>query len=512
MAATGAVRPNAGSAPIGPGLNCDRRRVTVYLVGAGPGDPGLLTRRGAELLGQADVVVHDRLAEPALLELAPPDAERVDVGKAPGAVVDQESINRLLIRHGRAGRSVVRLKGGDPFVFGRGGEEASALAEAGVVFEVVPGITSAVAAAAFAGVPVTHRGLSTSFTVVTGHSRAAIDADTDWESLARVGGTIVVLMGVAHRAAIAARLIAGGLAPATPVLAVRWGTRPEQQSARTTLEELGDLPLEPPVALVIGAVAFLNLGWYERLPLFGRRVVVTRAREQASTLAAHLRRLGARPLEVPTIRIDPPGDGGAGLAQAATGLRDGRYDWVIFTSANAVGPLFALLRDARQLGAVQVAAIGPGTAAALADRGVVADLVPERFVAEGLLEAFAPPPPGGGRVLLPRAAEARAVLPEGLRRRGWQVDVVEAYRTVTARPAPAVLAGAAEADAICFTASSTVSRYLELGAPVPPVVICIGPVTARTATEAGLTVTASAAEHTIDGLVRALCDAFSTSD
>ncbi|HEX9548349.1 MAG TPA: uroporphyrinogen-III C-methyltransferase, partial [Acidimicrobiales bacterium] len=291
--------------------------MTVYLVGAGPGDPGLLTVRAAEVLGRADVVIHDRLAEGSLLDLAPAQAERIDVGKSPGGPIDQEAINTLLIKRGQAGETVVRLKGGDPFVFGRGGEEAVALTAAGVAFEVVPGITSAIAVPAYAGVPVTHRGLSTSFTVVTGHSRHAVDRDTNWDALAAARGTIVILMGVAHRAEIAARLIAGGLDPATPVAAVRWGTRPEQVTVRTTLADLGATDMEPPVTMVVGGVASLALSWFESRPLFGRRIVVTRAREQASELSDRLRSLGAEAIELPVITLEDPADGGAGMRRAA---------------------------------------------------------------------------------------------------------------------------------------------------------------------------------------------------
>jgi uroporphyrinogen III methyltransferase / synthase len=489
--------------------------MTVYLVGAGPGDPGLLTVRGAEVLARAEVVVHDRLAEPSLLDLVPTGSERFDVGKVPGGPVDQDGINRLLIDRGRRGQRVVRLKGGDPFVFGRGGEEALALAAAGVPFEVVPGVTAAVAVPAYAGVPVTHRGVSTSFTVVTGHSRAAVDQETDWEALAKAGGTIVVLMGVAHRSEIAARLVAGGLAPSTPVVAIRWGTRPEQATVRTSLAELGRAALTPPATIVIGGVAGIDVGWYERLPLFGRRVVVTRPRGQAAALSNRLRALGARPIEIPAVAIGPPADGGAGLAAAAEVLRSGRYEWVVFTSVNGVDRFFEHLRDARDFAGssggrpARIAAIGTGTADALARHGLVADLVPERFVAEALVEQFADPPASGGRVLLPRAATAREVLPEGLRRRGWSVDVVEAYRTRPARLEPGALDEAKAADAICFTASSTVTSYLDAAGldAVPPVVVCIGPVTAATARKAGLTVSAEAGDHTIDGVVRTLVSA-----
>jgi uroporphyrinogen III methyltransferase/synthase len=478
--------------------------MTVYLVGAGPGDPGLLTVRAAEVLARADVVVHDRLAEPSLLDLTRADAERIDVGKAPGAPIAQGEINRLLVERGRAGLEVVRLKGGDPFVFGRGGEEAATLMEAGVPFEVVPGITSAVAVPAYAGIPVTHRGLSTSFTVVTGHSRHAPDRDTDWDALARAGDTLVVLMGVAHKSELAARLMAAGLPRDTPVAAVRWGTRPAQQTVRTTLEGLSDVVLEPPVTMVIGRVAALDLRWFENRPLLGRRVVVCRARGQASVLVDRLRRLGAEAVEVPTIEIDDPADGGAALDAAAASVR--AHDWVAFTSVNAVERLFARLRDARSLADVRVAAVGPGTAHALAARGVVADVVPGRSLAEALVEALGPPPHPGATVLLPQAAGARPTLADGLRAEGWTVQVVEAYRTKPATPPPDLLAAAAKADAIAFTSGSTVNNYLDAAGPdaVPPTVVCIGPVTAAAARHRGIAVAAVADDHTLDGLVETL--------
>jgi uroporphyrinogen III methyltransferase/synthase len=485
--------------------------MTVYLVGAGPGDPGLLTMRGAELLRGAEVVVHDRLADASLLDLAPAAARRIDVGKEPGGPIEQDMINDLLIREGRAGRRVVRLKGGDPFVFGRGGEEILALQAAGVPFEVVPGITSAIAVPAYAGVPVTHRGLSTSFTVVTGHSRHAVDRETNWEALAEAGGTIVVLMGVAHRAAIAARLLAGGLAPETAVLAVHWGTRPEQRSIRTRLDQLGDTPLEPPVTLVIGAVAGLELDWYKRRPLFGRQIVVTRAQSQAGTLSTQLRELGARPIEVPTIRIEPPVDGGAALRRAADRLRAGEYEWVVFSSANAVDALLGHLADARAFGPACIAAIGPGTADSLEAVRLIADLVPERAVAEGLLDAFPRPPRPGARVLLPRAAAGRDVLPDGLAAAGWEVDAVTAYRTVGVSLTGPQRAAVAGADAVCFASASAVGSFLAAAGDIealPPAVVCIGPTTAAAAAAAGLEVTAVADPHTIPGLIAALLTLF----
>jgi uroporphyrinogen III methyltransferase/synthase len=481
--------------------------VTVYLVGAGPGDPGLLTLRGAEVLARADVVVHDRLSQSSLLDLAPVGAERISVGKSPrGPSTPQDDINQLLVERGKDGLEVVRLKGGDPFVFGRGGEEAAALAAAGIPFEVVPGVTSAVAVPAYAGVPVTHRGVSTSFTVVTGTDAPWASSETDWEAVAKVGGTIVVLMGVAARAAIAERLMAGGLPATTPVAATRWGTRPEQRTVRTTLGELAAADIHSPSVLVIGEVAGLDFGWYEHRPLFGRRVVVTRSRTQASALATKLAALGADVIEVPTIEVADPSDGGHALADAAG--RTATYDWVVFTSTNAVERFFAELRDARSFGAARIAVIGSATADALAARHVVADLVPERFVAESLLDAF---PDGPGRVLVPQAAGARAVLAEGLRAKGWTVDVVEAYRTVPGAPSAAALEAAATADAITFTSSSTVTGYLDVAgrSAVPPLVVSIGPITSRTAAEHGLTVTVEAAPSTVDGLVEALvraCD------
>jgi len=483
--------------------------VTVYLVGAGPGDPGLLTVRAAELLGAAEVVVHDRLAEASLLELAPSAALRIDVGKSPGGPIDQEGINRLLVEHGAAGRAVVRLKGGDPFVFGRGGEEALALIDAGVAFEVVPGITSALAAPAYAGIPVTHRGLSTSFTVVTGHSRHSVDSEIDWASLAKAGDTIIVLMGVSHRAEIARRLVEAGRPPTTPVACVRWGTRPDQSTIRTTLAGLAAAPLDAPVAIVVGEVAALDLAWFERRPLFGRRVVVTRARDQSPTLVAGLRAQGAEVLEVPTIAIAPATDGAAALALAADRLSRRVYGWVVFASANAVVALFEHLHDARQLGGVRVAAVGQATADALRRHGVLADLVPTKANAEAMVAAFASLPADGGGLLLPQADRARPVLAEGLAALGWKVDAVEAYRTVPVDVPTARLEQALAADAICFTSGSTVESWVAAaGSATPPVVASIGPVTTATAMRHGLTITVEADESNVDALVACLAEFF----
>jgi uroporphyrinogen III methyltransferase/synthase len=483
--------------------------MTVYLVGAGPGDPGLLTVRGAELLRRAGVVVYDRLVHPSLLDHAPADAERVYAGKSPGsAEMTQDEINALLVERGRGGTTVVRLKGGDPFVFGRGGEEAEALAAAGVPFEVVPGITSAIGAPAYAGIPVTHRGASTHFTVVTGHEDPAKGtADVDWAALAEAGGTLVILMGAGRVGEIAAQLVDGGLAPGTPVAAVRNGTRPDQQTVRATLATIADAGVHAPAAIVVGEVAALDLSWFESRPLFGRSVVVTRAREQASELRQRLEALGAEVIELPAIAIEP--------VDFALPPLD-RYTWLVFTSANGVTAflergLTPAGLDVRALAGMRIAAIGPGTAAALAERGLRADLVPERFVAESLLDAFPAPSGEGERVLLARAERARDVLPAGLAERGYEVDVLGVYRTVAAAPDPALVdrVRRGEVDALTFTSSSTVTNLCDLLGGVPeqqPLVASIGPVTSRTAKERGLRVDIEATEHTIDGLVGALLE------
>jgi uroporphyrinogen III methyltransferase/synthase len=494
--------------------------------------------RALDVLRRADVVVYDRLSQESLLDLAPAGAERIDVGKAPGHVrLAQEDINALLVERGKSGAAVVRLKGGDPFVFARGGEEAAALAEAGIPFEVVPGITSAIAVPAYAGIPVTLRHSSTSVTIVTGHEEpgAGEEGTVDWRAVARVGGTIVVLMGVARIGRIAAELMAGGRSPETPVAAVQWGTRPEQRTVRATLGTIADQRLGTPSTIVVGEVAAQELAWFENRPLFGRRIVVTRARDQASALVGRLAALGAATVEVPAIVVEPPADGGAALADAVRRLAT--YDWVVVTSPNGAQRVLAAVRaaglDARAFGGVRLAAIGPGTAEALAAGNLVADLVPPQFVAESLVEAFpaaARPaaldgaagagagagwaedgwPQGRGRVLLARAAVARDVLPEGLRAKGWHVDVVEAYRTEPVPLDEAAVAAVAEAEVVTFTSSSTVTNFLRAleaapgSPPVPPVVAAIGPVTARTARDHGLEVHVEAPVHTIDGLVDAL--------
>jgi uroporphyrinogen III methyltransferase/synthase len=481
--------------------------VTVFLVGAGPGDPGLLTVRGAELLRAADVVVYDRLSVASLLDLAPPSAELINVGKQPGrSTMEQEDISALLVERGKTGQVVVRLKGGDPFVFARGGEEALALFEAGVPFEVVPGVTSAIAVPAYAGIPLTMRHSSTLFTVITGHEDPDKGGELDWEAVARLGGTIVVLMGIGRLPKIVSRLMAGGLSGDTPAAAIQWGTRPEQRTVRATLATITSHELAPPSTIVIGKVAAMELNWFVSRPLFGRSVVVTRPRGQGVELSAALRSLGAGVVEVPLTEVVDPSDGGASLRSAVE--RIGEYDWVLVSSANGARRLLGALPDARALGSVRMAAVGPATADVLRSAKLVADLVPERYVAEGLLEAFPAPDREDGRILLVRAEVARDVLPDGLRAMGWTVDVVDAYRIIGLTIDDDQRAAIAASDAVTFTSSSAVHRFVDAvgRASVPPVVACIGPVTAATAHERGLTVDISASIHTtralIDELVR----------
>ncbi len=509
--------PGQGSGSPGQGPPPRPEGGTVYLVGAGPGDPGLVTVRALELIGQAEVLAHDRLIPPGLVELAPPGCELVAVGKWPDRhQVAQPEINALLVDRARAGRVVVRLKGGDPFVLGRGGEEAEACTAAGVPFEVVPGVTSAVAAPAYAGIPVTHRDLSRSFAVVTGHQDPTRDADSlPWEALARIG-TVCVLMGVRRLAQIAERLTAAGRAPDTPAALVEQATTPAQRVVLATLAtiaaEAERASISPPAVLVVGEVAALRerLAWFERRPLHGQTVLVPRTREQAGVLSALLRRRGAVALEVPTIEVRPPASF-AELDAAVARLAAGAYAWVALTSQNGVaalrGRVEAAGRDARALGGVAVAAVGPATQAALRDWGIRPDLVPATATTTALGQAF---PSGRGAVLLPRADLAGPELTVALAAKGWSPDAVVAYRTV---PLDAMAPGArrrldgGEVDWIAFTASSTVQGFLRAYGGPPPDrvrVAAIGPVTAEAARSAGVRVDAAAAEHTIPGLVAAI--------
>ena len=484
--------------------------MTVYLVGAGPGDPGLLTARALELIARAEVIVYDRLIPSSALSGARPDAELVYAGKEGGGPsMAQAEIERVLIEQGSAGREVVRLKGGDPFVFGRGGEEAEALRKAGIAFAVVPGVTAGVAAPAYAGIPVTHRDSASAVAFVTGHEDPTkSDPGLDWNALAAFPGTLVVYMGVRQLAAIARRLIAGGRPADEPAAIVERGTLPEQRVVTATLAAIASVAeaegVRAPALAIFGSVTDLHerLAWYERPALTGRTVAVTRARAQASGLATRLRALGAEVVEAPAIKIVP---------------RDGpppdleRYDLVILTSPNGARLLFQRLVeagcDARGFAASRVAAIGPGTAAALAEHGIIADIVPERFVAEGLVEALAAVPVE--RVLIARAAEARDVLVEALRARGAEVDTVALYETVAEELSDAQLAKVGRADYVTFTSSSTVRFFLDAaGDRLSPDarLISIGPVTSDALRERGREPHVEAMTHDIDGVVRALLE------
>ena len=488
--------------------------MTVYLVGAGPGDAGLITVRGAALLGRAGAVVFDRLVNPCLLDLAAPGAKLHPVGKRPGVRTDQESINALLVELARRHETVVRLKGGDPFVFGRGGEEALALRAAGIGFEVVPGVSAVNGVTAYAGIPLTHRGHATAFTVVTGHGADGTvsggPVPVDWNALARVGGTIVILMGVGHLAELSERLLAAGRRPSEPVAVIENGTLSSQITTRTTLGVLADMNVGTPATVVIGEVAGLDLEWFTNRPLFGWRVAVTRTREQAPELARALAGAGATAVEAPTIAVVEPEDGGAQLRSAVARLSS--YSWVVFTSTNAVERVFDEIKDARAFSGAKVAAIGEATARELRARGVVADLVPGESVSEALAAAFPAPriastnPELGERVLLPRAAAAREVLARFLRAKGYLVEEAVAYRTVRPQPSPELLGSIGSLDAVTFTSASTVTGWLELFGRelLPPVVACIGPATASAARRAGIIVSCEAEEHSIAGLVAAL--------
>jgi uroporphyrinogen III methyltransferase / synthase len=495
--------------------------MTVYLVGAGPGDPGLLTRRGARLLADADVVLYDRLVHHSLLALAPVTAELIDVGKHPGGDLSgtdlQEEINRLLIHHGRQRQTVVRLKGGDPFLFGRGSEEVEVLSRAAVPWVVVPGVSSAFGVPAAAGIPVTHRGLSSSVTVVTGRGGdAATEGGVDWESLAKLDGTLVILMGMTTRAEIARALQGAGKSPDTPTAVVERGTTTAQRVVRTTLEKLAEVDLGSPSVIVVGPVAALGADQVSTDPpgpLSGKTVVVTRSGPRAHGLVDALHGLGASVLEIPLTTQTDPADGGEALRREAARAHD--YAWVILTSANAANRLMGELRDARALGQAKVAAVGPSTADALRMTGVEPDLIPAEHWAQGLIEEFADyrPASGNPRILFPCADQAPSTIPDGLAEKGWEVTRVEAYRTVDLpTPEPELVARVAEADALTFTATSSIRAFLRLtdadGAPlrVPPLVICIGPTTAQHARELGLANVHEAHGASTEGLVAALLE------
>jgi uroporphyrinogen III methyltransferase/synthase len=478
----------------------------VAFVGAGPGDPGLLTARALELIALADVILYDRLIPQSALAGARSGAELRYVGKEGGGPsVAQEEIEALMLERALGGALVVRLKGGDPFVFGRGGEEALALAAAGVAFEVVPGVTAGVAAAAYAGIPVTHRGLASAVALITAHEDPAKEETAiDWEALAAFPGTLVFYMGVRTLPTLTARLIEAGRPGGQAAAVVARGTLPDQQVVLGTLAEIAEAAAQTgvsaPAVTIVGEVAKLasELAWVTPGPLAGASVVVTRARSQASELAAALRGLGASVIEAPAIRIEPTSDELPDLAG---------FDLVCLTSPNGVGLLFERLaargEDARALAGATVAAIGPGTARALREHGVIADVVPERFVAEGLVDALAGVEVS--RALIARARTARDVLPDALRERGAQVTIVELYDTVAEPIGEPAAPAIAAADYVTFTSSSTVRNFLDSAALGEHTrVVSIGPVTSETLRERGLTVHVEAARHDIEGLLEAL--------
>jgi len=495
----------------------------VFLVGAGPGDLGLLTLRAKECIEQADVIIYDYLSNPEMLAWARQDAEIIYAGKKSGEhTLSQDQINQLLIEKARDGKKVVRLKGGDPFVFGRGAEEAKAISDAGVVFEIVPGITAAIAGPAYAGIPVTHRSENSHVTFFTGHEDPSkVESAIDYGALAKLGGTQVMLMGVERIDSITRTMIANGVRRDLPVALVRWATTGRQNTLTGTVENIAErvkaAGFEAPAVAVFGDVVALrnDLNWYERRPLSGKRIVVTRTRKQAGALTSQLRGLGADVIELPTIRIEPPTD----LREFAELVQDAHmYDWIVFTSPNGVDAFFEiffkLYNDAREIGAAKIAAIGPATAQRVRDFHLHVDLQPEEFVAEAVVKEFQKQ---GGvenlRILLARAEKARDVLPKELSKLGAIVDEGFAYRTV---PETRDITGARRrlldegADLITFTSSSTVENFLALGLAWPRGmgVASIGPITSETARDNGLKVEIEAKRHDIPGLVDAICKYF----
>ncbi len=491
----------------------------VYLVGAGPGDPGLITVKGRECIEKADVIVYDYLASPTLLRYSNSTAETIYVGKQGGDhTLSQDGINALLVEKAKTGATVARLKGGDPFIFGRGGEEAEVLIEAGIPFEIVPGVTSAIAAPAYAGIPLTHRKFTSTVAFITGHEDPTKDSTSiDWSALAKGIGTLVFLMGVKNLPNIVGRLVENGRSPDTPVALVRWGTTTKQKTVAGTLSNIAqrveEAKLKAPAIIVVGDVVKLRdeMKWFENRPLLGRKIVVTRAREQASNLVEQLESLGAEVMECPTIKIVDP-ESYAPLDEALSKLAS--YQWVVFTSVNGVkyffGRLFAKGLDARALGGAKIAAIGPVTAQTLMQYGLKTDILPKNYRAESVVEAFSNENVSGKRVLLPRAEEARPVIPVELEKMGATVDEISVYRTVQDRGnADALVRDLKDGaiDMVTFTSSSTVKNFKAL---IPEEnfsdltkgvdIACIGPITADTAVELGFEVRVTADEYTIPGL------------
>jgi len=495
----------------------------VFLVGAGPGDPGLITLKGLRLLQQAEVVIYDFLASPDLLKHIPKEAETIFVGKKGGDhTLPQHEINQLIIKKASLGKRVVRLKGGDPFIFGRGGEEAEELTKVGIPFEIVPGVTSAIAVPAYAGIPLTHRRFNAGVAFITGHEDPAKEEHSlDWTKLSTGLETLVFLMGVKNLSLIRDKLIQNGRPAETPAALIRWGTTSRQKTVTGTLntiiQKAEEAALGPPAILVVGEIVALRdqLNWFENRPLFGKTVIVTRTREQASELVDRLTDLGAECLEFPSIQIVPPADWSE-MDKAIRGIND--FNWIFFTSPNGVRFFFNRMEnlhlDLRILKGIKIGVIGPATAQALAEFHLRADLIPERYQAEYLLEALSHIPLTNQKILIPRAEQARDVLPEGLRQMGAEVLVISAYQTLPAlegtEPLKEKLSQEA-IDCLTFTSSSTVINFLTLF-PRQEIlswlkkvsIACIGPITAQTARNNGLHVNIVAEEYTIPGLVKAI--------
>ena len=514
-------------------MGSDTATGKVYLVGAGPGDPGLITVKGLECIQKADVIIYDYLAASILLKHARKNAELIYVGKKGGShTMAQERINALIVEKAQNGALVTRLKGGDPFIFGRGGEEAEVLFENGIPFEIVPGVTSAIAAPAYAGIPLTHRKYTATVAFVTGHEDPDKDESAiDWPSIARGMGTVVFLMGVKNLPQIARQLMEHGKPPDTPVALVRWGTTTRQVTISGTLDtivaKVKKAGLKAPAVIIVGDVVHLRqtLKWYENRPLLGKKIVVTRARAQASELVERLSELGAECLECPTIKIQPPEDYTA-LDRAIHRLSS--YDWVVFTSVNGViyffERLFATGKDVRALNHLRTATIGPATAKKLSDYGLMSDIIPETYRAESVINAFSNEEVSGKKILLPRAEEARPVLPVELTKMGAAVDEITVYRTAAVADDGALLIKQLEEksiDIITFTSSSTVKNFKAL---IPAkkfkrlmqgvIIASIGPITTDTARELGFDVQITAESYTIPGLCEAIleyCTAISAS-
>lgn len=510
----------------------DNRKGKVYLVGAGPGDPDLITVRGRECIGLADVIIHDYLANRVFLEYADEKAEMIYAGKRGGChTLNQAEINSLIIDRAEKGLTVVRLKGGDPFIFGRGGEEAQELVRAGISFEVVPGITSAIAVPAYAGIPLTHRDYTSTVAFITGregHSKEK--SSIKWDKISTGVGTLVFLMGVENLPRITENLLKNGRSPDTPVAIICRGTLSEQRTIVGRLNDIALLAVEkgikPPAVIIVGEVVNLRneLDWFEKRPLFGKRIIVTRAREQASGFLKVLNALGAECIEFPTIRIVPP-ESWTALDRAIAELET--YQWLLFSSVNGVKYFLERMtfhgKDVRDIKGLKIGAIGPKTAEVWNNMGIVPDLIPDEYRAEALAECFKKLGVKHTRILFPRAALAREILPEELRNMGAEVDVVEAYRTVRPENGTGLvkeMLSTGSVDVVTFTSSSTVTNFVEmfrsegkkfLDWMKSVTVACIGPITANTAQENGLSVGIVAPEYTVDGLAKTILEHFNCS-